>query len=243
MIRTITNMVRSLLFFRLLFLPITGSRRFMVQFTSSLLMKPCTARPLPILTYMSSGAYVTRIPLLPPLISFLLAPRLTCFSATLPPKRGFAVVDLSSGRLIISRHVIFNEGIFPFATPLPVSPAPPPEVDPLHYSLSTLPPDTPAAPTRAAPSCAPTSPAPPSSPVDPQPAALTHVPLCHPAAPVVNYHPMTTRGKSGILKPRLPLSLSLCFSWSRLSHSFLVPPCPSGSKLASSYAPRICCIY
>ncbi|KAL8128984.1 hypothetical protein V2J09_018139 [Rumex salicifolius] len=76
--------------------------------------------------------------------------------------RGYRCLDLESQKVIISRHVIFDESIFPFRTPpiptttdsedsLPLFPS-----DPTDFTLPTAQPPRPRAPT-----CAPSPPPPP----------------------------------------------------------------------------------
>ena len=105
-----------------------------------------------------------------------LAPRSTpCVFLGYPTDhRGFRCLDLQSRKIILSRHVTFDENIFPFSTSsqTPVSP-----------SLEYLPPP----PIIRRPSPSPTTPA--------------------VSLPSQSNHPMTTRSKSGIYKPRAPLCL------------------------------------
>lgn len=89
-------------------------------------------------------------------------------------------MDIHTRRVILSRHVVFDETIFPFSA-LPtksiVSPSIAPSPPPIsHSSISS---------TITAPALNPPVPSPP---------------------PPQNSHSMVTRGKSGIVKPRLPLN-------------------------------------
>lgn len=105
-----------------------------------------------------------------------LAPRSTpCIFLGYPTDhRGYRCLDLNTHKIILSRHVTFDENTFPFPTSSAPSVSPP---------LIPLPP----------PPIMKTTSAPPIIPL----AAL----------PSQSSHPMTTRSKSGIFKPRTPLCL------------------------------------
>lgn len=154
-----------------------------------------------------------------------LAPRSTPFVFLCYPQshRGFRCLDLSSGKLIISRHVIFDKSIVPFSSThlsspspimaeidesplLPLSPSPAVQ-SPVAPPLVANPPAQPSSPTTHAPPIAlgPTPPSTvPSSPPPPTGAS--------PAAPPIPTHRMTTRSKVDTFKPKIPFSLSLTSS-------------------------------
>jgi hypothetical protein len=79
---------------------------------------------------------------LPPLTSFLLAPLTASSSATPLTTRGYRCLDLTFHHIIISRHVVFDEDVFPLA-----GSTPPTDLDSLLES-------DPVPPTPGAPSCA-----------------------------------------------------------------------------------------
>jgi hypothetical protein len=92
-----------------------------------------------------------------------LAPRsMACIFLGYPPnQKGYRCYSLDTRKIIISRHVYFDEDCFPFAqmtatpsTPVPASMPPPPPTDPVHVALARLPaapaPVPPATPTSGA---------------------------------------------------------------------------------------------
>lgn len=128
-------------------------------------------------------------------------------------QKGFRCPDTSTGCVIVSRHVIFDESLFPFATPPKshsqttnhVNSQPedspllmfPPIVTRSNTHQSSQPPLDP-------------QPQPTSSPnrTPPPSAAATQNPVAAPPQPT-NHHPMLTQSKIGISKPKVPLSLSI----------------------------------
>ncbi|KAJ9548922.1 hypothetical protein OSB04_021465 [Centaurea solstitialis] len=117
--------------------------------------------------------------------------------------RGFRCLDLSTRRIIISRHVVFDESIFPFGSATPTNPP--------SYSFLDDPSDTSPIMRNILhshhPPPNPTAPSPNHSSADIQgnhlPPSLSSAssPTPHPT------HPMTTRSKSGIVKPTQRLNL------------------------------------
>lgn len=98
--------------------------------------------------------------------------------------RGYRCLELSTRKIILSRHVNFDEESFPFAH--------------LPEKSPPTPPILPVVPISRPPSLAPAvQPAPQPTPA-PSPAATTA-----PVAPK-NTHSMVTRGKAGIVKPKKP---------------------------------------
>uniref|UniRef100_A0A8R7RGG2 Reverse transcriptase Ty1/copia-type domain-containing protein n=1 Tax=Triticum urartu TaxID=4572 RepID=A0A8R7RGG2_TRIUA len=144
-----------------------------------------------------------------------LAPRSTpCVFLGYPDEhRGYCCLDLSSGRIIISCHVTFDEQSFPFATlhatsTLPHPNSSSPSSRPL-FAITDNPAPTQATTTHEPP----TPPAPPSPPPPPYTASTTppHTPpLPAKAIPVPipqNPHKMTTRAKRGFGIPARRLNL------------------------------------
>ncbi|CAL9241108.1 unnamed protein product [Arabidopsis halleri] len=111
-----------------------------------------------------------------------LAPRSTpCVLLGYPTDhRGYRYLEISTQRVILSRHVTFDDSVFPFK----VSPSP------VTNTSSTIPISPPPIP-RSTPQIL-TPPPPPPPPI----------PL-----PSTSSHSMQTRSKSGIVKPRTPLCL------------------------------------
>ncbi|CAA7060155.1 unnamed protein product [Microthlaspi erraticum] len=150
-------------------------------------------------------------------------------SSGFPSKhRGFRCVDLETRRIIISRHVVFDENVFPFAgtsppsPPFPVSPMayPPPLLQVVSTAPLTPPADPPSPPPPLSPPLSPT-PVPPS-PVDPNPPTPPLSPGHNspPPSPQQQLHPapiqpaaapvptrIQTRSQSGIVKPKKLFSL------------------------------------
>lgn len=128
-------------------------------------------------------------------------------------QKGFRCPDTSTGCVIVSRHVIFDESLFPFATPPKshsqttnhVNSQPedspllmfPPIVTRSNTHQSSQPPLDP----QPQPTSSPNRTTPPS-------AAATQNPVAAPPQPT-NHHPMLTQSKTGISKPKVPLSLSI----------------------------------
>lgn len=150
-----------------------------------------------------------------------LAPRSTpCVFLGYPAHhRGYRCLDLSSRKIIISRHVVFNESVFPFGS---VTPTSSPDYSFLddHSPLSRLlttptfsPPPSEPSPTStiSSPADAPPPPHPPTAVAQPHTTATdSSVATQADAPPSTPSHPMTTRSKSGISKPinRLNLNVS-----------------------------------
>lgn len=143
--------------------------------------------------------------------------------------RGYRCLDLTSGKVIFSRHVTFDESIFPFATTqvakdytfLDTEPSPFffPTTIPTH-----LPPTVPTQSPPSSPQPSPTSPTSPATDTQhspPTPPATTSQPSLPPlkctyhrqprtgATPIppVNSHPKTTHLRDGTSKPKQPLNL------------------------------------
>ncbi|KAI3684681.1 hypothetical protein L6452_33906 [Arctium lappa] len=192
-----------------------------------------------------------------------LSPRLTpCVFLGFPPNhRGYLCLNPSTNTILISRHVTFEETIFPFSDinkffPTDYSfleasdPSPylthvmhgnPTTLNPtsnastsslLSSTIPSLPTPTPTAPTPPSPTASPTPPSPTASPNQiPSPAASTSIPF--PSSTSLppstsspptdtSIHPMQTRAKSGIHKPKVQFNLS----------TQAISPLPSNPKVA-----------
>ncbi|CAA7028521.1 unnamed protein product [Microthlaspi erraticum] len=153
-------------------------------------------------------------PNLLPMTPHKLAPRSTpCVLLGYPTDhRGDRCLEISTQRIILSRHVTFDESVFPFGAKHIVSETAP-LVPPLSILRLPAPPSPLNAPQVTSPSPPPFPPAPPSPPPSPpspppppSPPTQSPSPSPPPPAPPV-HHAMNTRSKSGIIKPRLPLCL------------------------------------
>lgn len=112
--------------------------------------------------------------------------------------RGYRCLGLKTKQIILSRHVVFDEMVFPFSFPSTHSTAcSTPLITPSPIIRPTTTPTAP--PPSPPPSPHILSPQPPTPKIDPTPPA--------PAPAPQNTHSMVTRGKSGIIKPRLPMCL------------------------------------
>lgn len=148
--------------------------------------------------------------------------------------RGYKCYDINSKTIILSRHVVFDETIFPFSqSSSPPKTAPPPlssEPHPLLWSDSAPSADTAAPPTPPATSTqtAPPPPTlqtysrrsrqapPPPTVVQPLPSAATTSVPPSPTPPASSTRTIQTRSMSGIYKPRQPLNFHTSTSISPL---------------------------
>ncbi|KAJ9543577.1 hypothetical protein OSB04_023284 [Centaurea solstitialis] len=146
-----------------------------------------------------------------------LAPRSTpCVFLGYPINhRGYRCLDLSTRKIIISRHVVFNETIFPFGS---MTPSSPPSYDFLDYSFDSTPISRSLRESPSAVTPIPTSttqpnhpPPDPSNPEPPLPITSPPTTSTIPTPPLpptnTSTHPMVTRAKSGITKPTQRLNL------------------------------------
>ncbi|KAI3822382.1 hypothetical protein L1987_09971 [Smallanthus sonchifolius] len=126
--------------------------------------------------------------------------------------RGYRCLDLSTEKTILSRHVFFDEHNFPYNKPTQPTPSHSfLDPDPLLFNQFYNPSVTSYTPlptenTHPPPNPINPQPNPPSSPTSahnsqPSSPAASPPPQPNPAAPT---HPMQTRSKSGIVKPRQP---------------------------------------
>lgn len=150
-------------------------------------------------------------PWLKPYSSSKLEPRShpCCFLGYCPHSKGYRCLDMSSSKVYISRHVTFLESEFPFAT----SPIPPSSSqNTLHFRELFYAPLSHQNHLSSMPSSG--SPTPPSSihsfdhlqspnmTTAPSTSSSSH---SSPSLPPL--HPMITRSRAGIYKPRVPFSL------------------------------------
>ncbi|CAH9137282.1 unnamed protein product [Cuscuta epithymum] len=131
--------------------------------------------------------------------------------------KGYKCLDINSGRIFISRHVIFDESKFPFQQP---NPPPAPSYEFLHDSpspfiISHLTPILSHSPTSDLPHSphikhtAPISPLSHQPTAPAQPAASTsNLPAHHTTLTNHSTHPMTTRSKAGIFRPKPTYNLN-----------------------------------
>ncbi|CAH9076868.1 unnamed protein product, partial [Cuscuta europaea] len=133
--------------------------------------------------------------------------------------KGYRCLDPKTGRVYISRHVrFFHEDIFPYSQLVSQSL---PEVSPLDFSLETgsshsmhasSPTSASSARQLPSPTAAPSSPASPASTASVESSQVgggevTHVPVSGTSL-TQNIHPMQTRSKSGIFKPKTIFNLN-----------------------------------
>lgn len=151
-----------------------------------------------------------------------LSPRSTpcVFLGFSPSHKRYRCLNLSTHKIIIPRHVTFDEATFPFSC------LPHPSNHnytflysddgiPLHILHPQKPPPPPREPDPPIPHIA-NQPHPPE-PAEPIPSATNQ-----PTSPTTNLHPMTARAKSGIHKPKQLLNL----------HTSHISPIPSTYKQA-----------
>ena len=137
--------------------------------------------------------------------------------------RGYKCLDVSTWKYFVSRHVVFDENLFPYTAPNSPGPSTPSTSVTLPSNLNLYSagssfstgatPQSTASSTLdvASPSIPPSdhdvhliSPAIKSN-EPPHTDSPTHIPLPSASAPPMqNLHPMTTRSKNNIHKPRLP---------------------------------------
>lgn len=124
--------------------------------------------------------------------------------------RGYQCLDITTKEIILSRHVVFVESVFPFTHSSTQSNS---RSSPLLLPLLLFCPTQSATAPPASPQ--PPSPSPPPSPLAPSPPPS---PQMHhaPPAPLPTTHSMVTQAKSGIVKLRLPVCLHTDSSISHL---------------------------
>ncbi|KAM1941804.1 hypothetical protein ACFX13_029341 [Malus domestica] len=122
--------------------------------------------------------------------------------------KGYRCLDIQTQRIYISRHVLFNEGHFPFHDAQHIQPSSMPQGSDSPSPPFTLPfpisSHAPASSTASpVPSSSPVSSMPSSSQPSPPPSSL-HLPSRSSSQPHIptNSHPMLTRSKVGIFKPK-----------------------------------------
>lgn len=152
---------------------------------------PSTSATLLMITY---GSLVAHDTLILPLLKKKLDTRSIHYVFIGYPTNfwGYHCYDPTTGKVLISRHVVFDEHSFPFANVISsssykfidIDSSLPPSLFP-HLSPNPTPPTPPTTTTTPPPPSPPTTPPPPS----------TH------------QHPMTTRSQFGIVKPRQLLNI------------------------------------
>ncbi|CAL9216467.1 unnamed protein product, partial [Arabidopsis halleri] len=228
MLRTINNLVRTLLFQASMPPTFWVEALHTAAYLINILPSSAIKNEVPFTKLLGRPARYSHLrtfgclcyPNLLPMTPHKLAPRSTpCVFLGYPPDHsGYRCMELSSRKIIISRHVTFDEAQFPFAS------QPPYEKSPSNTSTSdppspiSRPPSMPTPPPDPLPSTTP--PAPPNSTNPPAPLTST-IPFAH--LPTQNTHSMTTRSKSGIVKPRTPLCL----------HTDTISPLPSSHVQAA----------
>ena len=148
-----------------------------------------------------------------------LAPRTTaCVFLGYPSNhRGYRCLDLASHKIIISRHVVFDENTFPFAQQ-----STPPTATDLSF-LDDFPVIIPTVPAQHTPLEPPTPPTPePTTPPTPEPPSPPVVLAPVGPALTTNDHSMFTRGKRGMSKPVDRLTL----------HADVLSPLPKSYRSA-----------
>ncbi|GJX97393.1 ribonuclease H-like domain-containing protein [Tanacetum coccineum] len=221
MIRTINNVVRSLLF---------QARLPPEYWVEALLTAAYLLNILPS-TSINNDIPYTKLFNKPPSYTHLRTFGCLCYPYTFPPHklaprttpsiflgypynhRGYRCLDLNTNKIIISRHVTFDETVFPFGS---MTPTKPPSYKFLDDNLDTSPIalrllTTPTSPQQTppqtnsqttpqtTPQSTPPTPLPTPSPqTTPTPPATTPPPP--PPPPSTSQHPMVTRSKVGIVK-------------------------------------------
>ncbi|GJU59958.1 ribonuclease H-like domain-containing protein [Tanacetum coccineum] len=213
MIRTINNVVRSLLF---------QARLPPEYWVEALLTAAYLLNILPS-TSINNDIPYTKLFNKPPSYTHLRMFGCLCYPYTFPPHklaprttpsiflgypynhRGYRCLDLNTNKIIISRHVTFDETVFPFGS---MTPTKPPSYKFLDDNLDTSPIalrllTTPTSPQQTPPQTTPqttpqTNPqtTPQSTPPTPPPPTLPQPP----PPPPTSQYPMVTRSKVGIVK-------------------------------------------
>ncbi|KAJ9549163.1 hypothetical protein OSB04_021706 [Centaurea solstitialis] len=126
--------------------------------------------------------------------------------------RGYRCLDLITQKVIISRHINFDETYFPFPDFQPRPSSEDYDAFDVDDSLSSLSPliDTSSPPPNAGPSASSSQPPPAeSSGTSSSPSASSAEPSQPPAPAATSGHPMTTRSRTGSLKPKQIFNLSV----------------------------------
>ncbi|CAL8993855.1 unnamed protein product [Prunus brigantina] len=153
---------------------------------------------------------------------------------------GYRCLDPGSGRVFISRHVVFHEDHFPFLTmPTSSSSGPSSSLSPFPQIPLCFPaacgsasfPSSSSSSDSSSSSHGPSPLAPTSHP--PALSSPPIPPISHPPAPsCANMHPMVTRSKAGISKPKALLATKHPVS-SVVNHLSTLPPTPTTYKQAA----------
>ncbi|GJV33119.1 ribonuclease H-like domain-containing protein [Tanacetum coccineum] len=226
MIRTINNVVRSLLF---------QARLPPEYWVEALLTATYLLNILPS-TSINNDIPYTKLFNKPTSYTHLRTFGCLCYPYTFPPHklaprttpsiflgyaynhRGYRCLDLNTNKIIISRHVTFDETVFPFGS---MTPTKPPSYQFLDDNLDTSPIalrllTTPTSPQQTPPQTTPqtnpqTTPqsTPPTPLSTPSPQTTPTPPTTPPPPPPTSQHPMVTRSKVGIVKANPKYNLHL----------------------------------
>ncbi|GJS92021.1 ribonuclease H-like domain-containing protein [Tanacetum coccineum] len=231
MIRTINNVVRSLLF---------QARLPPEYWVEALLTATYLLNILPS-TSINNDIPYTKLFNKPTSYTHIRTFGCLCYPYTFPPHklaprttpsiflgyaynhRGYRCLDLNTNKIIISRHVTFDETVFPFGS---MTPTKPPSYQFLDDNLDTSPIalrllTTPTSPQQTPPQT--TNPqtnpqttpqsTPPTPLSTPSPQTTPTPPTTPPPPPPTSQHPMVTRSKVGIVKanPKYNLHVTTSF--------------------------------
>ncbi|GJW68538.1 ribonuclease H-like domain-containing protein [Tanacetum coccineum] len=211
MIRTINNVVRSLLF---------QARLPPEYWVEALLTAAYLLNILPS-TSINNDIPYTKLFNKPTSYTHIRTFGCLCYPYTFPPHklaprttpsiflgyaynhRGYRCLDLNTNKIIISRHVTFDETVFPFGS---MTPTKPPSYQFLDDNLDTSPIalrllTTPTSPQQTTPQTIPPTPlSTPSPQTTPTPPVTPPPPPPPPPPPTTSKHPMVTRSKVGTVK-------------------------------------------
>ncbi|KAJ9564595.1 LOW QUALITY PROTEIN: hypothetical protein OSB04_000561, partial [Centaurea solstitialis] len=172
-----------------------------------------------------------------------LAPRSTAcvYLGPSTDHRGYRCLDLITQKVIISRHVVFDESHFPYTDFQPSPSAEDYDSFDIDESLPPLPPVIDSAspspdagpsasvPSSQSPSAEPSASVPPSQPPPAESSGTSSIPSA-PAA--TSSHPMTTRSRTGSLKPKQIFNLSVTSDISPIPRSTAQAMCDPNWRAA-----------